>query len=460
MSEHCGYIVSIDKLRPHSNSSNGLQVATIFGNDTIVDKTVHLGDVGIYFPVDLQLSVAYCNVNNLVRRKDENGNEVGGYLDPNKRNVKAMKLRGEMSDGVFMPLVSLSEFCDISTLTVGQAIDTINGHEICRKYIPASNQKRSSDGSRIKEKKPDLASLVPTFYEHIDTAQLAYNMHAFKPGDDIQLTLKMHGTSQRTGRLLITKAKKQPWWRKLFRLPEKTYQEYGYVTGSRRRVLSGTQSSGGYESRDWRFAMESKLRGKLHKGETVYYEVVGFQGQGGSPIMATCDNNKVKDPEFIRRYGQTTVFSYGCDPKGSYVERVIGEDLNNKPIVQPPCCDIYVYRITMTNEDGDSIDYSPAQIAKRCEQMGVKTVLELDRFLIPMDCEDPGQYVMDRVMKYVDGPDLVDPSHVREGVVIRILNRDGFAAYKHKNFAFKVLEGIVKESVVTDGMDSDIVEEL
>jgi hypothetical protein len=45
---------------------------------------------------------------------------------------------------------------------------------------------------------------------------------------------------------------------------------------------------------------------------------------------------------------------------------------------------------------------------------------------------------------FYDGPDPVGKIHVREGVVVRIINRPKFAAYKHKNFSFKVLEGIAK----------------
>ena len=37
--------------------------------------------------------------------------------------------------------------------------------------------------------------IAPLFTEHCDTEQLAYNLSAFKPGDEIEITLKMHGTS-------------------------------------------------------------------------------------------------------------------------------------------------------------------------------------------------------------------------------------------------------------------------
>ena len=70
---HCGYVVKVEHLRPHMNADK-LQIATFFGNDTVVDLSVATGDVGVYFPSDLQLSAEFCEKNNLVRKKDENGN--------------------------------------------------------------------------------------------------------------------------------------------------------------------------------------------------------------------------------------------------------------------------------------------------------------------------------------------------------------------------------------------------
>ena len=71
MSQHCGYVVTVKELRKHSNADR-LQVATFFGNDTIVDLSVNIGDTGVYFPSDLQLSVEFAEANNLLRKKDEN----------------------------------------------------------------------------------------------------------------------------------------------------------------------------------------------------------------------------------------------------------------------------------------------------------------------------------------------------------------------------------------------------
>lgn len=441
---YCGYIVKVEHLRKHTNADR-LQIATFFGNDTIVGLDVQPGQMGVYFPVDGQLSEEFCRVNDLVRRKDENGNQCGGYLDPEKRNIKALKLRGEKSDGLFLPLVALSNFTTVSDLKVGDTIDVLNGQEICRKYIPRRNTSYQTSVGKAKQAKKNFA---PTFYEHVDTQQLAYNYGKFHAGDEVQLTLKMHGTSGRTGYLPLTKEIPQTFLDKILRR-HRTKTEYGYVTGTRRVVLDATHTGGFYDDNSFRLAMAAKFDGKLHKGEVAYYEIVGFQGPNGQPIMSSVANSKIKDKAFSKQYGEQTVFSYGCDYMHGY------ED-------EPPCCDIYVYRMTMVNEDGDVVEYSPDQIKMRCEQMGIKVVPEFCRFYLPdhvqglhgeMIPTDPAEYLLRRVEEVFDGPDPVGKTHVREGVVVRIMNRTSFEVYKHKNFSFKVLEGIAKDEATAPDLE-------
>ena len=453
---YTGFVVKVDQLRKHSNADR-LQIATFFGNDTIVGLDVKQGDMGVYFPVDGQLSERFCAVNDLVRRKDENGKACGGYLDPEKRNIKALKLRGEKSDGLYMPLTAFTDFCKISDLKVGDTIDTLNGELICQKYIPKQTRTPGAPGSKAAKKAK--ANIAPTFYEHVDTAQLAYNLAAFKPGDIVQLTLKMHGTSGRTGYLPLVHTK-QTWFDKLFHRHGKDYKEYGYITGTRRVVLDGKRSGGFYDSDDFRMAMAAKFENKLHKGEVVYYEIVGFQGPNGAPIMSQVANSKVKDPEFTKQYGATTTFSYGCASINGY-EPFDGTD-ELGPYHWEPCCEVYVYRMTMVNEDGDVVEYSPAQIKERCEQMGVHTVMEFETFIIPNDV-DAGEYVVRKVEQYFDGPDPIGKTHVREGVVACILNRSNFAVYKHKNFFFKVLSNIAIDELTDEQINNtsqDILEEM
>ena len=486
------YVTTLKNVRPHPNADR-MKLADCFGNTICVGIDAAEGEIVIYFPTDGQLSVEYCEQNNLVRKKDENGNNIGGYLDPDKRNVKAIKLRGEKSDGIVMPLTSvLYTGINLDDLNVGDTIDVLNGHEICKKYIPRSNHRigHPTEGNRTRKKKVDVA---PLFMEHADTEQLAYNLGAFKPGDEIEITLKMHGTSQRTGYLPVFKGWKvknkffegvvnkyassnnlNPFVRKCIDIAMRGAQpiyDWGYVSGTRRTVLEN-YDGGFYGSNEFREQHSKTFEGKLWKGETVYYEVVGFTNTG-APIMADGNNEKL-GKDFVKQYGKTTTFSYGCRPLGfdmnlSYLEGNIEEGI----VKDYPQSDIYVYRMTMTNEDGDVVEYTPDFMRYRCEQMDVKTVPVFAQFIIPEFYQlpddvgspqaiDAGEYVRKIAEKYYDGPDPIGKTHIREGVVVRIINRPKFCAYKHKNHNFKMLSGIIVEAVA-DGkvmVDDTVIEEL
>ena len=116
-----GFITKIKDVQKHSNADR-LQVGKCFGNQVIIGLDTLEDTIGVYFSTDSQLSEEYAKVNDLVKRKDELGNNVGGYLEPNKRQIKALKLRGEISDGLFMPLDSLSEFGKIDKLSEGDVV--------------------------------------------------------------------------------------------------------------------------------------------------------------------------------------------------------------------------------------------------------------------------------------------------------------------------------------------------
>ena len=66
---------------------------------------------------------------------------------------------------------------------------------------------------------------------------------------------------------------------------------------------------------------------------------------------------------------------------------------------------------------------------------------------------DAGQSVLDVAECFYDGPDPIGKTHIREGVVVRILNRPKFTAFKHKNFYFKVIEGIIKDMSAVPDME-------
>ena len=498
------YVTRVTNIRPAENADR-LNACEVFGNTTIIDKSITEDDTIVYFPSDGQISVEFGEKNNLFRRKDDAGNNVGGFIDPVKRNITAIRLRGNRSDGLVLPISCLN-YCyahgDASIeLRADDVIDgLVNGHEICCKYIPRSNVRRGhvTEGNKTRKKK---VATAPLFKEHVDTEQLAYNLGAFKSGDYIEISLKCHGTSQRTAHMPVLQGYADTWpcrvgnaLRHIMRKMgcyhgedkhdgEPIY-DWGYVSGTRRVVLENYEG-GFYGDNQFREQHSKVFEGKLWKGETVYYEVVGFT-TSGAPIMASANNAKLQDKEFIKQYGKETVFSYGCSPTGTAVYSkgecgaiVIEEGL--------PQSDIYVYRMTMTNEDGEVVEYTPDFMRYRCEQMAVKTVPVFWRGFIPEEEEiytgevvendyggvedttewvdvNAGEWVMKKAEQYYDGPDPVGKTHVREGVVVRIINRPKFAAYKHKNHTFKVLSGIAiaaaEESGATDAMSEDILAEM
>lgn len=426
---YCGFIVELHGLRKHSNADR-LQCVEVFGNNIIVDLSYKEGQKVVFFPLDGRLGEGYAEANNLVRKKDENGKSIGGYLEPEKLNIRALKLRGEKSEGLVLPIETLSPYVDVSTLHIGDKITTLGGKMICEKYIPHQRNHTHADSGKKSNKKKKSETLYPIFAEHVDTEQLMYNKGAFKEGDKCVITLKMHGTSARTSYSLEEKDIKQNFLQKLLRKEPSKYITWQMISGTRRVVLEN-YDGGYYGSNTFRQPYHDFFSGKLEKGETVYYEIVGWMNSEKT-IMGIGDNKKFQDKDIRKQYGDKMVFSYGCE-----------EGKN----------DIYVYRMTLTNEDGYTVEYPDWLMRLRCQQMGVKCVPLFETFTYST-WED----LVDRVEMYYDGPDPIGKTHIREGVVIRIENRPKFTAYKNKNFTFKLVEGLVKETA--DAPDIEEAQEL
>ena len=427
---HCGYIVKVKELRKHPNADK-LYIATFFGNDTCVSIDTQVGDIGVYFPCDLQLSLEFCIANHLCRKLPD-GTADTGYMEVDKRNITAIRLRGERSDGLYLP-IKCFDYCyddDASAyLKVGDIINEVNGHPICNKYIPRTRKQNNTNSSNVSKTRKHKDPIAPLFKEHIDTAQLAYNLSAFKPGDLIEIT------------------RKRTLWDKITRKDGKPIYQYDYIDGTRRTLLV-SYDGGFYGSNEFRKHFHEAIKGKLHEGETCYAEIVGFTDDG-TPIMGSVSNKKTNDKAFIKQYGDMTTFSYGCDPTG----------------VTAPKNDFYIYRMTLTTHDGYTVEYSPEYTRYRCEQMGVKFVPVEWRGYIPEHpaCEDDdtitaGEWIMRKAEQYYDGPEPIDPRHVREGVVVRLIDKPSFTAYKIKNFSFKCIEGIAVAD--TTPVDETIAEEL
>lgn len=420
---YTAFVTRITNVRKHPDA-HSLLLGECFGNQVVVGLDVKENDVGIYFPADGRLSEEYLRVNNLVRNVVD-GKNIGGLFDPNGK-VRTQKIRKEKSDGYFCSLESVSYTgIDIYKLEIGLAFTEFNGHKICEKFVNTKTQNARSQKKEFVEK-----IKFPMFYEMPDTQQLAYRLDELKDGMFLIITEKVHGTSQRTSNSI---EEKHAWYGRIINgLLKRTIinpvRNYKYVGGTRRVVIKDFATYRGFygDNEKYRECAHNRFVGKLRKGETVYYEVVGYAAEH-TPIMPSADNTKLQDKEFVKKYGKTTHFTYGC-----------GQGVH----------DVYVYRMTITNDEGDEVDYSWDMVKHRCAEMDVKHVPELGRTLFRLGTGEGENANATQLLHYLDdhhvnGDSTLCDKHIREGVVVRA---DGskWQVWKYKSFQFKVLEDIIK----------------
>ena len=263
---------------------------------------------------------------------------------------------------------------------------------------------------------------TPLEEEHIEY-DLETELHNYVVGLSI-----VHNTSQRS---MNTYAElPNGFFRRLFHMKKRTKQ--AYVLGTRRCVV--TENSQGYYGNDqFRMPHHEKIRPFVDDSMEVFYEVVGYYGPNEeNTIMPIGDNTKVNDKAFVKQFGKRSIFSYGCNPGESKM---------------------YIYRITSNNGEKE---WTPDEITEWCNTHGFNRVPVIEDFEFTT-VED----LQERINKYFE--DLVDPigrTHVKEGVVVRIVNRRTFTAFKSKTFEFKVISGIATESVNSSNISEDILAEM
>lgn len=408
------FFTKVQKVRPHSNADR-LDVATVFGMDTIVSKdTWHEGDACIYFANGGVISSEYLSKNNMYRHCDLNADKsVTGYFEDNGR-VKTMKLRGEMSDGIIMSLTSLDGIAN-AKFEDGLEIDKIGNFTLAQKYIGKVRGGQGTVRSKKKVKK--------YIAEHIDTSQLNYNLRRFEGPCEVSLSFKLHGTSGRFAHL------RKRWWQ---------FWKPRFVSGSRRVEFKSFKDPGFYGDNAFRKYYHDKLSKIIPEGYTLYFEIVGWVNDT-TPIMPVYGTNKL-DKALQKEFGPQMVFSYGCE-QGQH--------------------EMYVYRITHNDRE-----LSPEEIFYFCEERKLPVV---PFCIIPtrpgwhdwtqidgvQELEDAIRY------QFEDYHDRLDESHLLEGIVVRRKNELGsWEAYKIKTNEFKIIDDIENSGMKPEDISQDVLEEM
>jgi hypothetical protein len=329
---YCGEIVEIKTLIPLENCDNVVG-AIIYGNQVIVGKDTQIGQIGVFFPVECQLSEQFLSQNNLYRKAELNVDKTKkGYFDESGR-IRCIKFRNQKSMGIFLPIESLSftKYC----FNIGDSFDEVSGIKICKKYVIRVQYSRSEKNNLKKGFKKKVSRLLENqFHYHIDTMQLAKNLWKIKPKDIISITSKWHGSSLIVGNILC---------KKKLSIPEKILKflkvnivdtEYATIVSSRKVVKNDDLNKVHqhfYKEDIWTLAAD-KIKDTLKQGMTYYAEIVGHLPSGG----------------MIQKS-----FDYGNEP-------------NN--------FSVHIYRITSVNAQGDVFEWSAKQVQDWCREKGLNAV--------------------------------------------------------------------------------------
>lgn len=322
---YCATLVKITKVHPLENCDN-LVGTILFGNHVIVSKDVQLNQLGVYFPVETLISHDFLHINNLYSNKELNKDKnIAGYFGKNRR-VRAVKLRGNVSDGIWLPFSSITNFLqhfypgyDVNIMGISENLEfnEVLKHHLCEKYVAETKtfQTKKAIGKQISR-------LVNPWKFHEDTPHLGKNLDKIELNDIVSITKKYHGTSFIVGNVEVYR--ELTFLEKLLKKfgVKVDDKEYDTIYSSRTVIRNNAKTSGFYDYDIWGDVARD-FRGLLHKGEMVYGEIVGFT-KDGKPIQKHYD--------------------YGC---------------------LPSCYRVYIYRIIQ-----DGLILSARQTEARCKQLG------------------------------------------------------------------------------------------
>jgi len=335
---YCATIVRVHSLvdLPGLDNLKGVQ---FFGFSSLVSKDTSVGGLAVLFTAETQLADAYCKHNNLYRDGTKNSDtEKTGYIEDNRR-IRAVKLRKHVSSALLMPLESLACFegVDTNLLKEGDTFTHINGVEVCTKYVIKTFQKTGTHqkSPKFKEGPRIDTKLLP---EHIDTSHYLRNERLIVGNCDIVVTQKLHGTSGRFAHQICRR--KLGFFERVlkrlgFNINDKTYD---YFAASR-RVIKDTSSDTNfqhyYKKDIWNEVLD-EIKHLIPKNYVLYGEIVGYIG----------------DSEIQKNY------SYECEP-GQHK--------------------LYIYRVSVVNPDGVSVDLSWDAVKEFCQVTGLSYTPEVWR---------------------------------------------------------------------------------
>ena len=178
-------IVNITTFRKHSDPEvTRLKCCTIDGFNIITGIDAQPG-LYVYFPALSCINGDFLSYANLYRHKELNKDpEQSGMFDDNGR-VKAIKLRGELSEGFILPVIVLENYVvsvtnkELENVREGIEFDAVLDSEkefwISKKYVPKRTYAQGATAGKITKKIPrGINRIIDTqFRFHYDRLRVA-----------------------------------------------------------------------------------------------------------------------------------------------------------------------------------------------------------------------------------------------------------------------------------------------
>lgn len=413
---HKAIISKIDRTIPIEGADR-IQIAMVLGEQVIVSKDWKEGMIGVFFPVDVQISEAYCQYNNLFRDSSKNrDNAVKGFFEDSRR-VRAQPFMKVRSSGYFSTIDSLDVF-GYFDFKLGDQFDEINGIKVCEKYISEkAKQKMANQGTKSVK-----VVNFPSFKKHVDSDQFKHFADRIEKGSLLHFHAKVHGTSFRVG--YLPEHIELPNWKKKINeyVPIFKDKKMSYVVGTRNVIIETGEKEGFHGSEAFRFQVADVLKPFLEEGMTIYGEIAGYAN--GKPIMPNHDIRSLKDKRYTDKYGNTNVYSYGC-PDGVFR--------------------LHVYRITRETLGGVQVDMTQAEMERWCDDRGITRTIDVHPKMVYDGDVEALRSLVDELTERPDDltEDFINPHQIGEGIIIRVENgKTTPDFYKSKSFAFRCMEGI------------------
>ena len=441
-------VVKIDNFGKHPNPEvTRLKCAYVDGFNIIVGIDEQPG-LFVYFPTNSQINPELLRYANLYRHAELNDNpEKSGLFNDNGR-VTAIKLKGLVSEGFLLPWDTFNSFLlasvnvGIDNPEVNFEFDIVyhNGKEfwISKKYTVVRNT-AGTQGSKSRQKSQKRLKefdrvIENQFRYHYDTVLLKKSPWVIKPDSLVSITEKIHGASGISAYVLCKQG--LTWRQKIAKwLTGEEFNKYDYLYASRtvikNRIYNPGVREGFYGVDVWAEA-DKIVRSCLAKGQTAYYEIVGYLPNGG----------------FIQKK-----YDYGCVPPNE------GETYTPEKHFK-----VRIYRVTYTNVDGKVFEYTPRQVQQWCAQVGLTPVEECyfgqAKNLYP-DLDIANHWNENFLERLANDPKFYmekDSPHCKnkvphEGLVIKL--EDGLShAFKLKCFRF-----LNKEQELLDKGETNIEDE-